>query len=319
MTDSIYIEQITLYLHAYAGTVKSLGRLNLLDNNVHSENFFRDFLNILRNLQLVNVNDLWRNEPGVDLVDFNQKIIIQVSSENTQKKIQESLDKTNKTKYNGFHFYFLSLVNSADNLRDKSYNVPCEFTFEPLSDIFDIDAIIAETNSKKIEEKKELWNLVFEHLHCCLEPQKNPTSLAKVVDALDKISNASNEHLQEIPFIIPIKISLNHLEDVSGTINDHVIYASSMLNNVYSTNEQLGKTTRAKIHSVLRRCYEENKGKMAQPELYRHITYTAYSMVMNSSNLPADMTLETIEWAVSVIVADAFEECKIFEHPKNIK
>jgi len=317
MTDSIYIEQIALYLHAYAGMVKSLGKLNLHDINVHSENFFRDFLNELRSLQLVNANDLRPNEAGIDLVDFSQKIIIQVSSECSKKKIQDSLDKTDKTKYNGFHFFFLPLVNSADNLRDKSYNVPQEFTFNPYSDILDIDGIIAKINSVLIARKKALCELVTTHLHNCLEPQKNPTSLVKVVDALDKASAIINEPLQDVPFIIPAKITLNHLENVSGTINDHVIY-SSMLNNVYSTCERLGKTTRVKIHSVLRRCYEDKKAQKVPSELYRFITDTAYGVVMNSSNRPADMTFEDIEWAVSVIVADAFEECKIFEHPKNL-
>lgn len=318
MTDSIYIEQISIYLHAFAGSVKSLGRLNLHDTNVHSENFFRDFINKLRGLNLVNANDLWRNEAGIDLVDFNRKVIIQVSSECTKKKIQDSLDKSDKTKYNGFHFMFLPIVASAANLRDKEYSVPSEFTFDPITDVLDIDSIIAEVNSKVIEEKKELFEMVYAHLHYCMEPQKNPTTLSKVVEALDKASNASDSPIQDVPFIIPLKIELNHLEDVSEAINDNVIY-TRMLNKVYSTCEQLGRMTRTKIHSVLRRCYDENKGKMPSSELYRFIEDFAFNMVMNSSNRPSDMTLEDIRWAVSVVVADAFEECKIFEHPKNLK
>lgn len=317
MTDSIYIEQITFYLHAYASSVKTLGRLNLHDINVHSENFFRDFLNKLRGLNLVNANDLWRNEAGIDLVDFSQKLIIQVSSECTKKKIQDSLDKADKVKYNGFHFLFLSVVASADNLRDKDFMVPSVFTFAPTVDILDIDGIISEVNSKVIEEKKYLFELVHNHMHCILEPQKNPTTLSKVVEALDKASNSSDSPIQDVPFIIPLKIELNHLEDVSGAINDNVIY-TRMLNNVYSTCELLGKMTRTKIHSVLRRCYDDNKGKLSPSELYRYIEDFAFNMVMNSSNRPADMTLEDIRWAVSVVVADAFEECKIFEHPQNL-
>lgn len=36
MMDSLYIQQTSLLLHAYANSVKSLGKLNLHDINVHS-------------------------------------------------------------------------------------------------------------------------------------------------------------------------------------------------------------------------------------------------------------------------------------------
>lgn len=316
MTDSFYIEQITMLLHAYAGTVNTLGKINLHDINVHSENFFRDFFNYLRELQLVNVNDSVRNEPGIDLADFTKKIIIQVSSKSTRNKLQYSLDKTDKVKYKGFHFYFLSLAESADNLRDKAYNVPKEISFNPATDIYDINGIIAETNSKPIELKKTLYDLTTKHLQSCITPQKNATSLAKVVEALDKASNSGSETLQDVPFFIPKKIEHNNLVSIKGTINDHVIYAS-MLNHVYETCEDFGKSTRVKIHSLLRRFYEENKGTNPA-DLYRLISDKALDMVMNSSNRPSDMMYEEIAWAVSVVVADAFAECKIFEHPNNL-
>ena len=96
MTDSIYLEQISLLLNSFAQTVKSMGRLNLHNINVDSENLVRDLLNSIRGLQLVNANYIKHNEPGIDLVDSCHKIIIQVSSECTKKKLQASLDKTDK-------------------------------------------------------------------------------------------------------------------------------------------------------------------------------------------------------------------------------
>jgi hypothetical protein len=47
MNDAIYIEQTTLLLHAFAGAVKTLGKMNLHDDNIHAEYFFCDFLNKL--------------------------------------------------------------------------------------------------------------------------------------------------------------------------------------------------------------------------------------------------------------------------------
>lgn len=317
MMDSLYIQQTSLLLHAYANSVKSLGKLNLHDVNVHSENFFRDFLNCLRDWELRNANEIQSNEAGIDLIDDKHKVVIQVSSESTKNKIQESINKTNLEKYKDFSFYFLSLTTSADNLRDKEYTIPRELIFHPKTNILDIDGIIAEVNSKPIDIKKYLYNITVKHLGPCAIPQRNTSSLAKVVKALEQSSTDDVDSFQKIPFIIQAKITENKLDAISGSIKDNVIYLS-MLNQIYCSYEGLGKNTRTSIHSMLRRYYEEGKGNMSSVKLYHNIIDKAYNLVMCSSNCPADMTIEDIQWAISVVVADAFEDCKIFEHPQNI-
>lgn len=317
MMDSLYIQQTSLLLHAYANSVKSLGKLNLHDINVHSENFFRDFLNCLRDWELRNANEIQSNEAGIDLIDDKHKIVIQVSSESTKKKIQESINKTDLGKYKNFRFYFLSLTTSAKNLRDKEYMVPQELVFHPETNILDIDGIIAEVNSKPTAIKEDLYNITVKHLGPCVIPQRNTSSLAKVIKALEESAIDDVDLLQKIPFVIQTKITENKLDAVSGSIQDHVIYLA-MLNQIYCSYEGLGKNTRTSIHSMLRRYYEEGKEKMTPVALYHNIIDKACNLVMCSSNCPADMTIEDIQWAISVVVADAFEDCKIFEHPQNI-
>ena len=79
MLDAIYINETALLLNAFAETVKTLGKLNLHDNNVHAENFFRDFLNTLKGWNLINANAFAFNEPGVDLVYEDEGRMVQVS------------------------------------------------------------------------------------------------------------------------------------------------------------------------------------------------------------------------------------------------
>ena len=92
-----------------------------------------------------------------------------------------------------------------------------------------------------------------------------------------------------------------------------------MLKRIYETSESLGKFVRLTIHASLQKVYEANKEKMAPMDLYHHISDIALGKVLQSANRPTDMTIESMEWCVDVIVADAFEACKIFEHPKNVK
>lgn len=317
MNDNIYINQITLLLHAFAQQVKTLGKLNLHDCNVNAEYFFRDFLNELKGWELFNANDLKRNEGGIDLVDNNKKIIIQVSSTATKEKVQTSIYKTDKTKYNEYRLYFLFIIDSAKNLKTNNYNVPSNFVFEPLTDIWDIDNIISMVQSALITTKENLHNLTTKHLTPVCVPARNATSLAKVVEILAAEINASGIPITKDSFLIEQKILLNKLEAIRGTIQDHSVY-SSMLNRIYESNESCCRFVRQSIHSSLRKVYEDNKATKTPSDLYRHISKHAYSVVLNSFNRPSDMMIDDIAWCVEVIVADAFEACKIFEHPKNL-
>lgn len=316
MNDNIYIDQISLLLSAFTLQVKRLGKLNLQDNSVNAEYFFRDFINVLKGWNLVNANDLKRNESGIDLVDETNKVIIQVSSSATKDKVQSSIDKTDTTKYNGYSLYFLFIVESASNLKTKDYTIPSEFTFDPTSNIWDINDILAKTQSGNISIKEKLYELTNRHLHPIYEPAHNATSLANVVDVLARTMESSEEPIYQESFLIEQKILVNKLDAVRDTIKDHVIY-TSMLNHIYESSESCCRFARRSIHSSLRKVYEDNKAKMTSECLYRHIFDHAYSVVLNSSNCPKSMMIDDIAWCVDIIVADAFEACKIFEHPNK--
>lgn len=316
MNDNLYINQIVLLLNVFAQQIKTLGKLNLHDSNVNAEYFFRDFLNELKGWHLVNANDLKRNEGGIDLVDDINRIIIQISSTVTKDKVQSSIDKTDKIKYKGYKLYFLFITDSANKLTTKSYKVPSVFVFEPSSGIWDIDYIAAMVQSACISVKKNLYELTSQHLCSIWKPVQNATSLANVVEVLAEEIDASDDHIAKDSFLIDQKILLNKLT-VRGTIQDNVIY-SSMLNRIYESSESCSKYARRSIHSCLRKVYEDNKSTMEPDDLYRYISEHAYSVVLNSSNCPKDMMVDDIKWCVDVIVADAFEACKIFEHPKNL-
>ena len=113
-------------------------------------------------------------------------------------------------------------------------------------------------------------------------------------------------------------ILTNRLDSIQQSITEHAEY-TEMLKRIYETSESLCKFNRLTIHSSLQKVYEANKDKMTSVELYHYISDFALERVLQSANRPTDMTIESMEWCVDVIVADAFEACKIFEHPKNVK
>lgn len=318
MKDAIYIEQTTLLLHAFAEAVKTLGKINLHDDNIHAEYFFRDFLNKLYGWNLGDANDEKKNEPGIDLKDEERTLMVQVSSTASVQKVKDSFAKASKVKYKGYRFYFLFLVGSASELRGKKFTVPDEFVFDAGTDILDIDSLIARMMSEPFETKRELYELAQDHLAVLTHPRKDPQALSNVVKVLAEEMQGGDVSVGSVPFVIPEKIRLNRLDGIKNSITEHAEY-TEMLKRIYETSESLGKFVRLTIHSSLQKVYESNKDKMAPVELYHYISDIALGKVLQSANRPTDMTIESMEWCVDVIVADAFEACKIFEHPQNVK
>lgn len=79
---SILITQTQLY-----------GTLNISALNIHCENFYRDLLNILYQLDLKNTNFNCSNYAAIDLKDDNNKIAYQVTSNYSKKKVQDTVSK----------------------------------------------------------------------------------------------------------------------------------------------------------------------------------------------------------------------------------
>lgn len=68
----------------------SIGLTNL---NKYLEDFFKEILNSIHGLSLVNLNSSRNNEPGLDLGDETNSIAFQVTSQKTVQKINATLEK----------------------------------------------------------------------------------------------------------------------------------------------------------------------------------------------------------------------------------
>jgi hypothetical protein len=90
MNRSELIKGITHYLTHLRMQVELLNSLNLQDDNVHAENFFRDFLNLALGHKLMNINIVEKNARAIDLGDDVERIAIQVTSTSDLGKIKNT-------------------------------------------------------------------------------------------------------------------------------------------------------------------------------------------------------------------------------------
>lgn len=73
--------------------------LNLQDINVHAEQFFKILLNKIFNYNLENINIVAQNVAVIDLADSKNRMAIQITSNNSKKKILETVEAFEKKNY----------------------------------------------------------------------------------------------------------------------------------------------------------------------------------------------------------------------------
>ncbi len=100
-----HINFITTKLSALATEIDLCGKLNFLDRHLHAETFYAYFFNELFGWQLQNMNTIKPNAEAIDLVDYNNKIIAQVSATTTKEKVELSLTK-DLSSYSDYTFKF---------------------------------------------------------------------------------------------------------------------------------------------------------------------------------------------------------------------
>ena len=133
--------------------IKIRGGFNILDLNLHAENFYLEFFNILFSLRLKNINAIHQNAAGIDLIDEIDKIIVQVSSTATKQKIESALSK-DLLKYSGYRFWFIAIVEDASNLRNLKFANPCGLIFLPQDHIYDAKLILKKIQGQSLDQQK---------------------------------------------------------------------------------------------------------------------------------------------------------------------
>ena len=96
MNREIYIVKIIELLTSLERKIELRGSLNLRDINYHCENFYRDLLNIVYELNLINLNSESNNQDTIDLADKKAKKAYQVTASVTRAKVSKTLKGFNE-------------------------------------------------------------------------------------------------------------------------------------------------------------------------------------------------------------------------------
>jgi len=306
-----YIEE-RLNLHSVR--IERCAKLNLLDRNMHSENFYAYLLNALFDWNLENQNAFQHNVPGLDLVDKTNRLVIQVSSTVSKSKIEASLGR-DLTAYDGWRFKFLSIAKDADGLRKGIFHNPSQLKFEPYTDILDILLILRYVMVADVKKLMTLKEIIRTELKPEIEPVKVESGLATIIKVLSEEDWAQENLAVPRKFSIEDKISHNQLNTAATIIQEHAVL-QPRIGNIYKLFDQQGANRSLSILGKIRSLYIKQKILLGSDDVFFMICDQVIEIIQASSNYQP-IPIEELDYCVQLLIVDAFIRCKIFESPNG--
>jgi hypothetical protein len=314
-----YFSYIDEKLITLSVRVEKRGKLNLLGLHVHSENFYRDFFNLLYGYGLENLNNQIKNVPAIDLIDRDEKIVVQVSSTATKEKIQTALKKDILEDYKDYKFKFISISKSVENLKNKDYINEYGLEFDPDQDIHDIQNILSDIMDLEVEEMKDVYEFIKAELGGETDHLSFETNLAAIINVLSKENYANdNGSIQVDPFEIDKKIQFNDLANAKDIIKEYTKHHPKV-DAKYQEFDRQGVNKSLSVLSKIKKLFIEassSEETLSADNIYLRTVKKVLETVMESSNLD-EIRIDELELCVDVLVVDAFIRCKIFKSPEG--
>ena len=88
-----FIGDVIDSLSSISERVEFRSKFGLTDLNRYLEDFFKEILNRVMTLSLVNQNETRSNAPGLDLIDKANDIGFQITPQKTSAKVNEALER----------------------------------------------------------------------------------------------------------------------------------------------------------------------------------------------------------------------------------
>lgn len=317
MNRSIYFNYIEDKLNTLSYRISIRGKINLLDLNIYSETFFAELMNHLLGYNLININAVSQNMEGIDLVDNQQKVVVQVSATCSKQKIENSLDKEILKGYSGYRFKFVAISGLADKLRKESFTNPYSMAFSPTVDIYDIRSILNIVLNMGIKEQRALYEFIKDELGNTIDIAKVDSNLAAIINILSEEDlTPSNEPPEINSFEIQRKIEFNELLMVQPIIDDYKVYYSR-INEKYEEFDRQGANKSLSVLAAIRKEYIKLSGKIEDTnEMFLSIIDNLIDVIIKSRNY-IEIPYDELEMCVSILVVDAFTRCKIFRNPEG--
>lgn len=177
-------------------------KVGLLDLTKISEDFFRELLNVVYDLNLNNLNDERSNEPGIDLGDIKSRTAFQITSTRTSEKISNTLEKITDQQleeYDNFKILIIGKKQTTYSITEELLEKTHFKTDKNILDLFDITREIATLEIDKLEDLFMFFKRSFRDLIIELEPMDSDGNFeSSIYHYVEQIPNNPPQNLDNM-------------------------------------------------------------------------------------------------------------------------
>lgn len=318
MLRDVYIPYIVEKISVLETTVKLSGKLNLTNVHIHAEAFFNHLFNTLFDAQYKNANLDSSNEEAIDLKDESGKIVIQVTSNKTKSKIENTLSKPalKELKKEGYSLKFIMITSDCKNLKSGKYKNVYDISFEPSKDILDLTDILRIIENLDIDKLNSIYDFFRKEFGDGISPINTSRNLPVLLNLLAKENLAAfKNELNLNTYKINEKITFNNLDRIkNSTIENNKMYVG-LLDRLYKQFDEQGMNKSISVFNKLSSFYEQELIEdISSVKIFFNIVSKTIGYIQASVNYKT-IPDEELELCVRIIVVDAFIRCKVFENP----
>jgi len=167
-----------------------------LDITIDAENFYAKIINKTHNMSLINLNNIVRNHPAIDLGDLDNKVGIQVTADSSSEKIHQTIATFIEHRlYEKYTRLIIFILTSKKDYKAKFLTQDL-FVFNPERDIWDLDDLMMILEQRE-HETREIELFIREELPAIVSILTPPESiLARIEADLSKPAKNSSNFLQ---------------------------------------------------------------------------------------------------------------------------
>lgn len=228
MNRQEYQNRITKSLSWLSTEVSHSNAMNFTDINVHSENFYRDLLNLAFDYDLININILEPNTAAIDLGDSGSSIAIQVTSTSSLAKTQKTVKAfCKKELFNQYdRLIILNIVkksnHQAPTIGDADYELDTK------DDIWDIGDLLKRFNDLPTSKLKEICEFLNAELY--MQPESTISNeVQTILGLIEFISDEDHPDAGDGYLTEPFP-----QDKIYKRFSDHATFLENKFNDLYS-------------------------------------------------------------------------------------
>ncbi|RSJ97167.1 SMEK domain-containing protein [Streptococcus cristatus] len=194
MNTSDNIDGFILALRDLNEIIEKRAKINLLDNAVLAESFYKEILNSLFSWELRNLNIEQSNFEAIDLIDSNNKVVVQVSCTCENQKIRSTISKKELAKkdYKGYELYFVFIGKQNCNVKNGEYNCASQLTFNSKKNILLTEDLIKKYQDLNPKAQDKILNIIRSYL-TKENKVNNSTSKIKISEMILEILDGNSQ------------------------------------------------------------------------------------------------------------------------------